>query len=322
MILERRVVDDRVFLLGLDQLYRTAMKRHERGELLTCARGVAEILRARPADVPVEGYYADEAALTEYFRLMRALQGVSEEARPSVDSAPEFKRLLAVASAPIFGVPRSNGNLLPTGRDALSQALLDLQPSWTLGGLTAAAYDAARATHDISLVGLAARVRDPVVLTAARESVVLYAEVMVGSARSFQRREPEYVWNVDDELARQARRFVDTFNGLFGDELPSPEPSQAERYWQAHADNDVNGRCVRLGYDDTVSPTRHYHWAICHGPDGELVVEEFWNDEVWTTTRYREALGERMLSRFMARPPSPPPERRPWWKFWDHEGAR
>jgi hypothetical protein len=47
------VVDNRVFLLGLDKLYRDAMKQHERGDLLRCARRVAQALHAAPADAPV-----------------------------------------------------------------------------------------------------------------------------------------------------------------------------------------------------------------------------------------------------------------------------
>lgn len=314
MIVDRRVVDDRVFLLGLDKLYRDAMQPHERGELLTCARKVAAVLRVSPADVPVEGYYAEEEALTEYFRLMRALQGVDKEARSSVDSSAEFRRLLAITSAPIFGVPQHTG-LLPVGRDALSRALHETRP-WTLGGLTAAAYDISRATDDISLVGLAARVRDSVVLTATRESVVLYAEKVVGAA--LRPRKPTYVWKVDDELARQARRFVDTFNGLFGDELPPPEPANAEWYWHAHEGNNVRGRCVHLGSDRTVSPGSPalcYHWAICDGADGKLAVEEFWKDKIWTTARYRQVLNQRLIGQFREHQLSPPPAHRPWWKF-------
>jgi len=53
----RRVVDDRVFLLGLDNLYRDAMSLLESEQLLSSARKVAEALRVRPAEVPVEGYY-------------------------------------------------------------------------------------------------------------------------------------------------------------------------------------------------------------------------------------------------------------------------
>lgn len=49
------VVDNRVFLPGLDKLNRGAMKRHERAELLTCAGKVAAALGIRPASVPFEG---------------------------------------------------------------------------------------------------------------------------------------------------------------------------------------------------------------------------------------------------------------------------
>ncbi|MCK5429814.1 MAG: hypothetical protein KAI94_10115 [Anaerolineales bacterium] len=190
-------------------------------------------------------------------------------------------------SAPLYGRPRYKDKLLPVGRDALSQALLDKFPEWTVAGLTAAAHSTARATDDISLVSLAARVQDAVVLTAVRESVVLYAESVVGAAQPSR---PRYVWMVDEDLAEQARRFTDTFNTLFGEELPPPDPSEAERYWHACESNEILGRCVRLGCDDTVSPIRHYHWAICRAADGEYAVQEFWKSGVWTTKRYRSAL--------------------------------
>ena len=43
-----RVVDDRVFLLGLDEMYRNVIKVHERGELLECASRVAQMLQVEP----------------------------------------------------------------------------------------------------------------------------------------------------------------------------------------------------------------------------------------------------------------------------------
>ncbi|MBZ5538082.1 MAG: hypothetical protein LAO31_19180 [Acidobacteriia bacterium] len=162
------VVDNRVFLLGLDKLYRDAMKQHERGELSACARDVAAALHVNPADVPVEGYYAEDQQLTEYFRLVRALQKVDESRTPAVASLREFQRLLEVTSASLYGRPQHKGKLLPVGRDPLSQALLDTQPDWTVARLTAAAHAAAHQTDDISLVGLAARIQDAVVLTAVR----------------------------------------------------------------------------------------------------------------------------------------------------------
>jgi len=163
--------------------------------------------------------------------------------------------------------------------------LLDTRPEWTVGRLTAAAHATAHQTDDISLVGLAARIQDAVVLTAVRESVVLYAEVGSGDALLLH---PEYVWKVDKDLAEHAKRFIDTFNALFGEELPPPEPVQAGRYWNAYDGNEILGRCVRIGHAPPGSP--HYHWAICKGDAGEFAVQEFWHPEVWTTVRYRSAL--------------------------------
>lgn len=284
---EKRVVDNRVFLLGLDALYRDAMKGHEAGELLTCAQRVAQILRIDPEDIPVEGYYTESAELTEYFCLVRALQQVHESSMPAVDSLREFDRLLEVVSSPLFGRLITGGKLLPTGRDPLSQALLDTMPDWTLESLVALASTIAHECDDYSLVGLAARSKDAVVLTATRESVVLYAEIPVMSARRALK--PRYVWKVDKDLSDAAARFVETFNRLFDEQLPAPHRRYAEVYWHASRENDVLGRCVRIGSND-LTPALYYHWAVCREED--LTVHEFWHHEIWTTERYRSALRE------------------------------
>src|SRR5215470_8676494 len=127
----RRVVDNRTFLLGLDKLYREAMKPHERSELLDCARQVAAALQVGPADVPIEGYYTEDARLTEYFRLMRSLQKLGKENVPRVASLDQFQRLRDVTSSPIYGRVVDTDTLLPGGRDSLSQALDDTKPNWS-----------------------------------------------------------------------------------------------------------------------------------------------------------------------------------------------
>jgi hypothetical protein len=77
---DRRIVNNRVFLLGLDELYREAMKRHEQDELLRCARETASSLSVAAADVPIERYYSEDERLTDYFRLVRSLQQVLQAA--------------------------------------------------------------------------------------------------------------------------------------------------------------------------------------------------------------------------------------------------
>jgi hypothetical protein len=279
-------VDNRVFLLGLDALYRRAMKEHERGELLACARRVSAALKVPPADVPLEGYYSEHADLTAYFRLMRALQHVPLGRAAEVASLPEFRRLFAVTSSPIFGSP-TREFLLPVGSDPLSKALKEARSldAWTVPRLTAAASAIAREDSDCSIVGLAARTEDPVLMAAVRESVVLYAEMrtlgLMPASRTF-------VWRVDADLSASAQRFVDTFNALFGEELPPVSAEYAHVFGEAADVLQIIGRCVRIGQTDGAQQGQ-YHWAVARTSEGHLAVDEFWAMEIWTTDQYRNS---------------------------------
>jgi hypothetical protein len=282
-------IDNRTFVIGLDELYRNAMKRFESVTLLPCARTVAKTLDAPPANVPVEGYYHETPALQEYFLWMRRLQEVDESAEAQVGRLREFQLLWDVTSSPLFGRAQRHGKLLPVGRDPLAQALLDTRPNWHLEGLVKAAYEAAIRYDDVSLVGLAARCQDAVTLAATRESVVLYAEVVaLGGVPDHTY---TYLWRVDAALAEAANRFIAAFNRFVPGGLPEAVAGNAEVFYKAYADNDVIGRCVRIG--QTEDGLRHYHWAIAArrvSPEGvDLLVDEFWSDELWTTEDYREA---------------------------------
>jgi hypothetical protein len=286
MRIERLVVDNRVFLLGLDELYRESMKTHERSELLICARETADALSVAPADVPIEGYYTEDAGLTEYFRLVRALQGLSSDRSSEVTDLKGFQRLRQVTASRIFGKASGSG-LLPGGKDALTIAMETTFPDWSIATLTQAAYEYALSSDDYSLVALAALSRDPVVLAALRESVVLYAMCMAGcSAEPVQY---EYVWAVDEVIQSRATHFVQEFNQLFNESLPLPIAENAKIFWDAADESKLVGRCVRIGFNDASQPIEHYHWAIDYDESDKLVVKDFWDSELWTTARYRQA---------------------------------
>ncbi|MEL7476596.1 MAG: hypothetical protein AAGJ55_10265, partial [Cyanobacteria bacterium J06555_12] len=149
-----------------------------------------------------------------------------------------------------------------------------------------AAYQQALESQDISLVGLASLARDSVVLTALRESTVLYSWAVAGSA-FFPPTTPEYVWQVDNLLQTRAKQFVDTFNTLLDESLPEPHPRNAESFWKACKPGGIVGRCVRIGFDDSVLPNRQYHWAIVR-ESTEIFVRDFWDTEIWTNERFRD----------------------------------
>lgn len=276
-------VDNRIFLLGLDELYRAAMKRHERGELLDCAKRVCSDLGVSPATVPVEGYYSADPKLTEYFLRMRSLQIQPATRAEEIREIGAFGRLKEVTSSRLYGRTTAGSGLFPAGVDPLSEALEATIPDWSIEKLVSRAYEVAQAGDDYSLVGLAALARDPLVLAALRETAVLYAAV-VGAAPP--RADPQYVWRVDNEIASRAMEFVATFNDLFDEDLPEPTPRNAKRFFNAADLRSIEGRCVRIGFDDRTTPVRHYHWAIT-SEHGNLAVEDFWDTELWTTERYR-----------------------------------
>jgi hypothetical protein len=143
---------------------------------------------------------------------------------------------------------------------------------------------------DFSLAGLAARIKDPVLLAATRESSVLYGFLAILGFEDPAPPRVEYIWRVDEDLALQGKRFVQAFNALFGNGLPLPCPAEAGEYWHAYDDNDILGRCARLGLNDSTYPTQHYHWAIYCDSADKFAVQEFWSPEVWTTQRYKSAM--------------------------------
>ena len=132
---------------------------------------------------------------------MRGLREVDARARPRVEDMAEFRRLSAVTSSPIYGTPVDDGRLLPRARDALSQALAEQYPDWSLQRLIDRAQDVAAGADDCSLVGLAVLSRDAVVVTALRESVVLYAMLTRGG--DMDRPNRRYIWRVTPLIAER-----------------------------------------------------------------------------------------------------------------------
>jgi hypothetical protein len=222
---------------------------------------------------------------------MRALQKTSNSKRYLVNDMPEFQEILMATSSRIFGRPQFDDTLLPQGRDPLSQALSDVALiEWNANKLIDSAHEYVMESEDISLVGLAVRLKDRVAITALRESVILYAEKLLGA---MPRKQPkiEYIWKVDDDFAAAANRFIEEFNNLLSKDdsmshgIPKAEPQNARIFYYGFQDNKILGRCANLGYDRS-SPTQYYHWAITKQNE-ELALDEFWDTKLWTTDEYR-----------------------------------
>ncbi len=273
------VVDNRHFLSGLDSLYRDVMKIAEATDLLQCARTVCDELHLTIDDtIPVEGYYTENAELTEYFLRMRALQAVDRSRSAEVQTTSALERLHAVTASPCFGEVVWGTTLLPQGLDSLGRALDAVQmTAWALPRLVEEAYKAAFESDNFAFATLACLAKDATMITAIRETTTLYSLVIAGGVAPTL----VYEWTVEPAVAERAALFIEAFNTLMGASLPAPIAENAEIYY-AHADvHKLVGRCVRLGHTND-QPERYYHWAINY----QLEVEDFWADEIWTTERY------------------------------------
>lgn len=278
---ERHVVDNRLFIIGLDELYRSSMKELEATHLLECARTVARALGATAVSAPVEGYYAESIALTEYFQLMRALQLLDEDQGWRVRQLREFSLLYAIATSGCHGQPEPGTLLLPRGVDALGRALYETPPEkWTVTLLVERARAIATTSGDFSLVALAARTGDSVAVAATRESVVLYEHMALLDINR-----DEYDWQVDAELAAVANQFIEAFNQFGGRPLPYADAASGEAYHEAAKDATLAGRCVALAENPATGS--FYHWAIAGESLENFHVEEFWDAQLWTTSRYK-----------------------------------
>lgn len=312
---EMRVIDNRVFLLGLDELYREAIKPHERGNLLQCAELVAADLALTPTDDPVEGYYTEDPSLETYFRLVRAIQGQDKMRASEIFHHEAFDRLKTVSESPIFGVPfeaEGEERLLRRARNALHVALQEVGINLSVENITNAAYESASRSDDFALASIAALARDSVVLAALGESIVLYANLE--DVFSLEEEVPivQYEWLVDSVVEARARLFVNEFNRLFDESLPEPCATNAAVYWNACDIDAIAGRCVALGKDRSQKPPIYYHWAVERCENGRFEVFDFWDSDLWTTARFRAS-----PSRIRKGLLKPRTKAKVWRRFWD-----
>jgi hypothetical protein len=280
-----KVVDNRALILALDYLYRENMKKFEAEKLLYKSRQLINTLSLSVLDAPVEGYYHESEELKEYFLNLRTLQQCPAERKIELENLDAYQILSKVTDSEIYGKGKSNG-FLPRRLDPLYYALQNIPVSkWDVESITTEAHSISIDSDDISLVGIAASINDSVVLAALRESVALYGTVAAGCAII----PPKiiYKWNVDSKLQSKVNRFINIFNELSSGNIKEASPENVEYYYEASDENEIFGRCIYIGYDDTKIPIERYHWAIkCEA--GNAIVDDFWSEELWTTKRYQD----------------------------------
>lgn len=279
-----KIVDNRVFLLGLDSLFREAQKQYETNTLLPIVRNIKDDLVLVPQDAPIEGYYTETPELKEYFLIVRTLQTLPKELKDRVKDKKGLQKLLSYTGSKICGRLLEGDRFLPIVVDPLAEALKRTYPEWNIPNLTVVASGVAKEWNDVSLVGLACLANDSCVITALKESAILYGSKVVGSF--FDKRKPVFEWRVDKALEEKANIFIQEFNSLTGFSLPLASAENAAIFFKASSLNEISERCVNIGSNP--EGNKFYHWAIEVDSKRVYFVKDFWDDHMWTTAEYRK----------------------------------
>lgn len=272
-------VDDRLFTLGLTELFRGEMKRHETENLLPLAIAVCREIAIDPSDAPIEGYYDETPELREFFRRVRALQDTRATVVLTPVAGHALKRLSATLNSPALGHVVDDGHLLARNTQVLGEALR-ISLRWSIDELVLKAASMVR-KDDCDLVAVAATTGDALCLLVARESLALSADMEWAE----QDDEPEYRWAVSEAVAAVAMRFVGALRQSTGIALPTPDRSNALRYGRAGTGVDLAGRCILLGRRSGTGDV-YYHWYV-DAAGGTPVVRDFWSAAVWSTQAVR-----------------------------------
>lgn len=278
------ILDNRLFVIGLTEMFRQEMKAVEIATLLPMAESSCRALGLSPAAFRIEGYYGEQQALSRYFGLIRALQAAEIRSLPPGRAGQDLKRLREIFSSPAMGRAEENGRLLPRPSSPFGEALRTSQ-SWSIHDLEKRAKALVR-NDDAGLLTVASVTGDAVALCVARETVALSAEVELAELET-----PDFIWSVSPEVTERAERFVLSLKQTLDIQLPNPGPAAADLYGAAARAADLVGRCILVG-ERPGEPYPLYHWYIGQA-NGELVTNDFWSTAMWTTSDLRAVPVER-----------------------------
>ena len=305
-------MDERTLLQGLIVMFQRALSASIKRELYGCAQRLANKLNLKPVRScgVIPDFCKGDAILSRYFQIVEELRHVCWRKR--VQAMPDFQRIEAVMASPLFGLRTSRSDSLtmacrrcgPLGfahkqqlgrpQDALDRAVIAIgrdtlaqspgtAATCSITELTTSAQSIAVEADDVSLVGLAARIGDPMLMILAR------AQPRAGHLLDDSGE--EFDWQVDAAFAASAAEFVDTANQLLGADLPAPTADHASAYFWASLAISPGGQCVPLDCDHGQGT---YYWAIrgphlasrMPGPEAE----QFVDTKPWDSGRYTREL--------------------------------
>ena len=286
-VIIEHIVGDFELILGLDSFYRNKMKKYEE-KLLPLIREILNKLNKSPEKFLVEGYYYETEKLTEYFNCIKTLKQVPIIHQKKIKKLPGYKKIIQLYCSGLYGEYKFDKNILPTVKDAIYYTLETLPVNkWNKDNILDTAYEIIKDTNNYSIINLGIILKNPVIITALRESVVLYSEFICTGAPPPIIYIHKYIWNVSKNIENMANIIIEIFNGICPYKIPEAIESNAELYYYEYTENKIDSRCVRIGFDDLSN--KNYHWAIKNIKNmaNKYKFIDFWDSELWTTEKLK-----------------------------------
>jgi len=283
-IIKELIVNDFEFIIGLDSFYREKMKKYEVKILLPLIKEIFQNIDIQKKNFPIEGYYYENEDLTEYFNYVKTLKTLNNDYKPKIENMQGYKKLLNILCSGLYGNYYFNESILPITKDPIYRTLENLSfDNWKSEKIIKTAFSIIKEENDFSIISLGIIKKDPIILTALRESVALYSDIFVGSAPNLTvKYEYKYIWNVSNEIQNKANNIIEIFNGICPYKIPIAEEKNVKKYYDEYVSNPINIRCIRIGIDNI---GKNYHWAIINTDylKRNYKFKEFWDSKFWTT---------------------------------------
>jgi hypothetical protein len=279
------IVGDFELILGLDSFYRNQMKEYETKVLLPLIIQIFQKLNISQKEYPIEGYYYESDELKNYFNYIKTLQQVSIKRKEDLQDMSGYKKLTELFCSGLYGKYEYKDNILPQTKDPIYYALESLPiEKWNVENIMNTANTIINDTDNTTIVGLGVLLKNPIIVTALRESVVLYSDFYCTGAPDFSIKYiNKYIWNVSKEIENLANKIIEIFNEICPYKIPKAIEKNAEIYYDEFTSNPIDLRCVRIGHDNFSG--RNFHWAIKNQEylTSNYKFIEFWDTKLWTT---------------------------------------
>jgi len=287
-MVEDITIDNKDYFYMVDNKIRDTMMEFEENKLLPKTIKLLEDSNIEQLTefkiFPTEGYYYKTPKLSGYFNIIRNLQE-NKSLFSKVKNTNELKYLKRIIGSKIFGSVKSDrypNSPLPRMKDIMTLCMEDekvfptlAHHPWTIPKILDNLSN--HSTSNPNLVELAHLTGETECLVASCETNILYREDVYISGSIIILREPEVIWNVDEELQKLGEKLIDKFNKLIHSNLDKPD-----KYNFGNFDREPElPRVARLGYQ--MNTEEHYYWFL----DENRNVTDVYTKDVITTESYR-----------------------------------